>query len=168
MHGLPSSYTTELTIVGCRVTRVESPGSFEGRYALLVADGTTHRVDWDGRGTFEVTRLDETPPYGNGERCVGLRGVVTGLWAAAFDGDMDHWLVCELDTQYGIVFGSFAVCGPPHFVLDIDVRPLDVFRKTSHSSMKATRYASTPDQSGCFVQRSEYDPFVIKRYYRGF
>jgi len=36
-------------------------------------------------------------------------------------------------TEYGIVFGFFAVWGPPHFVLDWDVRPLDDLRPQDDS-----------------------------------
>jgi len=133
MHCLPRSYTTELGIVGCRVTRVKSPGSFDERHLLLITDDGAHRIDWNGRGTFEISRLDNPPQDENHERIVGLPGVVTGVWAAALDAYQDHWLVCELDIQYGIVFGSFCVCGPPHFVLDFDVRSLDVLRPKDES-----------------------------------
>jgi hypothetical protein len=130
---LPHSYTKQLAIVGCRVTHVASPGSFQKRHAIIFADSGAHRIDWDGRGSFEIIRLNDPPEDVGGKSIEGLPGIVTGAWAAALDGYMDHWLVFELDTEYGIVFGSFAVCGPPHFVLDWDVRPLDDLRPQDES-----------------------------------
>jgi hypothetical protein len=134
MSIIPRNYTTQLSIVGQRATHINFHAESAYVFSAIVTDVGAYTIENDGRGTFTIS-INHRVQFLHKQQPKGLPGTVTGVWAAALDAYMDRWLVVELDTGYGIVFGAFGTCGPPHSVMDWDVRPIDELRPKSEEEI---------------------------------